>query len=112
MEEDASVPACNASLPTKQIERSGKMNLGVAAFWAFVAVIVVASIWKKKHSETLRHETMRLLIERLIVLSNSVNTVFGAVGSFVRTPPGSWVAAACALLLIIFKRRQIFRLVW
>jgi hypothetical protein len=40
------------------------MNLGVAAFWAFVAVIVVASIWKKKHSETLRHETMRLLIEK------------------------------------------------
>jgi hypothetical protein len=40
------------------------MDLGTAAFWIFVAAAVVASIWKKKHSEALRHETVRLLIEK------------------------------------------------
>ena len=40
------------------------MNLGVAAFWIFVAAAVVASIWKSRHTETLRHETVRLLIEK------------------------------------------------
>lgn len=40
------------------------MNLGAAAFWFFVAAVVVAGIWKKKHGEALRHETVRLLIEK------------------------------------------------
>jgi hypothetical protein len=40
------------------------MDIGAAAFWFFVAAAVVGGIWKKKHSEALRHETVRLLIEK------------------------------------------------
>lgn len=40
------------------------MDLGAAAFWVFLAAIIVAGIWRKKHSEALRHETARLLIEK------------------------------------------------
>jgi hypothetical protein len=40
------------------------MDIGTAAFWLFVAAAVVGSMWRKKHSEALRHETVRLLIEK------------------------------------------------
>jgi len=40
------------------------MNLGAAAFWIFLAAIIIAGIWRKKHSEQMRHETVRLLIEK------------------------------------------------
>ena len=40
------------------------MDLGTAAFWIFLAAIIVAGIWRKKHSEAVRHETVRLLIEK------------------------------------------------
>jgi hypothetical protein len=40
------------------------INLGVAAFWIFLAAIIIASIWRKKHREALRHETVRFLIEK------------------------------------------------
>ncbi len=40
------------------------MDLGAVAFWIFVAAVVVAGIWKKKHSEAMRHETVRFLIEK------------------------------------------------
>ncbi len=40
------------------------MDLGAAAFWIFLAAIIVAGIWRKKHSEAVRHETVRLLIEK------------------------------------------------
>ena len=36
----------------------------VAAFWIFLAAIIVAAEWKRKNIETARHETMRLLIEK------------------------------------------------
>lgn len=40
------------------------LNLGALAFWIFVAAVVVAGIWKRRHSEALRHETVRLMIEK------------------------------------------------
>ena len=40
------------------------MDLGAAAFWIFLAAIIVAGIWRKKHSEAMRHETARFLIEK------------------------------------------------
>jgi len=40
------------------------MDIGAAAFWIFLAAIIVASIWRKKHSEAVRHETVRLIIEK------------------------------------------------
>ena len=40
------------------------MDLGVVAFWTFVAAAVVMSMWRKKHSEAMRHETVRLMIEK------------------------------------------------
>ena len=40
------------------------MDIGAAAFWIFLAAIIVAGIWRKKHSEAVRHETARLIIEK------------------------------------------------
>lgn len=40
------------------------MNLGAAAFWMFLAAVVIAVIWRNKHREAMRHETLRLLIEK------------------------------------------------
>jgi hypothetical protein len=42
----------------------GQMGLGAAAFWLFVGAAVVAVIWRKKQSEAMRHETVRLLIAK------------------------------------------------
>lgn len=38
--------------------------MGAAAFWIFLAVLVVMVNWKTKHRESLRHETLRFLVER------------------------------------------------
>ena len=38
--------------------------MGAAAFWIFLAVVVIMVVWKKKHKESLRHETVRFLIEK------------------------------------------------
>ncbi len=40
------------------------MDLGAMGFWIFLTAVVVASIWKKKHVEAMRHETVRLMIEK------------------------------------------------
>jgi hypothetical protein len=40
------------------------MNIGAAAFWIFLAAIIIAGIWRKKHNEAMRHETIRFLIEK------------------------------------------------
>jgi hypothetical protein len=40
------------------------MDLGAAAFWIFLAAIIIAGIWRKKHSEAMKHETVRFLIEK------------------------------------------------
>jgi uncharacterized membrane protein YraQ (UPF0718 family) len=41
-----------------------QMELGVAAFWLFIAACVVAGIWRQKNSEAIRHETLRQLIAK------------------------------------------------
>jgi hypothetical protein len=38
--------------------------MGAAAFWICMAAIIVAAHWKKKHDEAMRHETLRLVIEK------------------------------------------------
>lgn len=40
------------------------MNLGPVAFWLFVAAVVVAVQWRKKHREEMRHQTIRFMIEK------------------------------------------------
>ena len=40
------------------------MDIGAAAFWIFLAAVVIAVIWRNKHRESMRHETLRLLIEK------------------------------------------------
>jgi peroxiredoxin len=40
------------------------MNIGAAAFLFFLAAVVIAVIWMNRHRESLRHETLRLLIEK------------------------------------------------
>jgi hypothetical protein len=51
------------------------------------------------------------LIKASIVLSDGLNAVFGAIGSFVDTPRGVFASTICALLLIFISRRQISRFV-
>jgi hypothetical protein len=48
-----------------------------------------------------------LLIKGSMVLSGGMNALFGAINSFVNTPMGMTTAALCALLLLLFNRRQI-----
>jgi hypothetical protein len=38
--------------------------MGVAAFWIALAAVIIASHWRKKMKEQMRHETVRLLIEK------------------------------------------------
>ena len=38
--------------------------MGVAAFWIALAAVIIAGTWRKRHAESLRHETLRLLIEK------------------------------------------------
>jgi hypothetical protein len=38
--------------------------MGAAAFWIFLAVLVVMVNWRNKHRESLRYETLRFLIEK------------------------------------------------
>lgn len=38
--------------------------MGAVAFWIFLAAVVVAVNWRKKHLESVRHETLRFLIEK------------------------------------------------
>jgi hypothetical protein len=40
------------------------LELGAVAFWIFLAAVVIAVIWRNKHRETIRHETLRFLIEK------------------------------------------------
>jgi hypothetical protein len=38
--------------------------MGPAAFWIFLAVVVIMVSWKKNKKESLRHETIRFLVEK------------------------------------------------
>ena len=40
------------------------MEIGAAAFWIFLAAVVVASHWRNKHREAMKHEMVRFLIEK------------------------------------------------
>lgn len=40
------------------------VGIDVAAFWLGLAVVVAAVIWRRKHTEALRHETLRSMMER------------------------------------------------
>jgi hypothetical protein len=40
------------------------LSIGAAAFWIFLAAVVVAVNWKSKNKEAIKHETLRLLIEK------------------------------------------------
>jgi hypothetical protein len=38
--------------------------MGAAAFWIFLAVLVIMGNWRKKNLEYLRHETLRFFVEK------------------------------------------------
>jgi hypothetical protein len=40
------------------------MDLGTAAFWIFLAAVVVVINWRNKHKEAMKYEMARFLIER------------------------------------------------
>jgi hypothetical protein len=50
------------------------MNLGAAAFWIFLAAIVVVVNWRNKHREAMRHETLRFLIDKNQTLDEALLT--------------------------------------
>jgi hypothetical protein len=52
-----------------------------------------------------------LLIKASILLSGGLNGIFMAAGNILDTPAGSLFAVLCALLLLLFMRRRIFRFV-
>ena len=45
--------------------------MGAAAFWIFLAVVVIMVSWKKNKKESLRHETIRFLVEKNQNLDNA-----------------------------------------
>jgi hypothetical protein len=47
------------------------MDIGAAAFWLFLAAIIVGGMWRKKHSEAMRHETVRVLIEKNVKIDEA-----------------------------------------
>ena len=47
-------------------------RMEVAAFWIGLAAVLVAGIWRKKHAEQVRQETLRLLIQKDGTLSPDV----------------------------------------
>jgi hypothetical protein len=40
------------------------MGIDVAAFWIGLAAVIVAVMWRRRHTEALRHETLRTMIEK------------------------------------------------
>jgi hypothetical protein len=64
-----------------------QMELGVAAFWLFVAACVVTGIWRQKNSEAIRHETLRQLIAKEQKLDD------GQIEKLLNPPRGSGWAA-------------------
>jgi len=40
------------------------MDMGAAAFWVFLAAVVIAINWRNKHRETMKYEMVRFLIEK------------------------------------------------
>jgi hypothetical protein len=40
------------------------MDLGAAAFWIFLAAVVIVINWRNKHREAMKYEMARFLIER------------------------------------------------
>jgi hypothetical protein len=47
------------------------MDIGAAAFWIFLAAIIIGGMWRKKHSEERRHETVRLLIDKNVKIDEA-----------------------------------------
>jgi cbb3-type cytochrome oxidase subunit 3 len=40
------------------------MDIGTAAFWIFLAAVVIAINWRNKHREAMKYEMVRFLIEK------------------------------------------------
>jgi hypothetical protein len=40
------------------------MDIGTAAFWIFLAAVVIVINWKSKHREAMKYEMVRFLIEK------------------------------------------------
>jgi hypothetical protein len=55
--------------------------MAVAAFWLALAAVLIASRWKAKHVEALRHETARLLIQK------DGNVDLAQIRNFLYPPP-------------------------
>jgi hypothetical protein len=69
------------------------MDLGIVAFWFFVAAAVVGSMWRKKHSEAMRHETIRMLIEKGHKIDEEqLNKILNPV----QTPSSEWLMGLTA----------------
>ena len=72
--------------------------MGVAAFWIALAAVIIADQWRKKTKEQMRHETVRLLIEKgeapdheqLRELLNPTPPPLPPNHPWVRRPPGAY----------------------
>lgn len=72
--------------------------MGVAAFWIALAAVLVAGNWRKKNAEQMRHETVRVLIQKDGTLDPQV------LKELLNPPPPQWSPEMLALMGV--KKRQ------
>lgn len=48
------------------------MGIDVAAFWLAIAAVIVAWTWRRRHTEALRHETLRVMIQKNEVIDEKL----------------------------------------
>lgn len=59
--------------------------MAAAAFWIFLAAIIVAATWKHSQSEKVKHETVRFLIEKNQKLDE------GQISELLNPKPPQWL---------------------
>lgn len=72
--------------------------MAVAAFWIGLAAVLVAGSWRKKNAEQIRHETLRLLLQKEGTLSPDM------LKELLNPKPPEWHEQTLALLGV--KKRE------
>jgi hypothetical protein len=70
----------------------GHLDIGGAAFWIFIAVVVWASVWEKARRNAEKHETLRRIIEKTGVVDEvKLKELFAPppASDAWKAPPGS-----------------------
>jgi len=68
------------------------MDIAAAAFWIALAAVLIARSWKMKHVEQMKHETIRLLIQKEGTLNPDM------VKELLNPKPAEWNPQTAAML--------------